>query len=831
MAKIPTFEPLGLVLKPNQLGQYPDGAALVCHNTVFGGVGTSESAPAFEVAASVNAGSPVLAAEVIRTTGHTLVLLKIAAGWRYSWIDGAGVASPVETPANFYTASVDFEIDGRISWFIARDRVFVTSTTGVMVFDYLTPANADERAPRLAGLFAPAFTAEPLLAGDAGAIKEKQHAHVVAVLTRHFPDCYEVTGPPSAAVQISPGQDDDCNITYTALQRTPEVFKPGDTIEMYRTLQSQAPYDNGDPEDFVPGVSTGQDYYMSSTFDIPSSGPLTWVEATGDQNLGDSLYTNSGAVGSSSQKRPPPICRGMVYYNEYAFYYDVTEPVARVARAGAGVGELNDAYSRKWGIGTRKITATWANGSTSVTGISTEHMVGLAIGQTIIDPNDQRHSIASLGSGSLTLHSASTGAGSVETLVYDGMELNGVWYDVPTADAFASITTTFFDDLGRNNPDESGNASTPATGFAPREEYAGAGTMTIRATNGANYLPPFPDMSALPETVTNPRRTAGMAWTEKGQPEATTQYGVVGTGTVYASIATEIAIVEFTSDGIWRLVGTGGSSSAGFDWGQRHIDTTILIVGPRACCRLGNDVYALAQCGLVVVDGSGQVRELSTSAIGDFGALDYSPTSPVRLTADENTGDVYILLDGSGTAWVYSTRWNKWSTVTLAESGIVSASSNLQHGLTFGRADGNFLRILRPSSTNYQTGITRNQPTWGENPTISKRFQEVEFYFRGEAVGQQIKLLAGKLQGLTRTLKKTDGSNAPSYLQAGIPSGVQGDPAHFELALVATEIPRNAPAVGYSLSLGFVTPAGTTKFVYCGMTVSSFAFEKQRSKR
>jgi hypothetical protein len=776
LQKNATLEPLGLVLKPNKLAQYPDGAALVALGAVHNGAGTCENAPAFVAAWTIDAGSPVLRAEIIPTPGYTLALIKIAAGWRYSWVDGAGTPSALEVPSNAYAANVDFEVDGRINWAIARDRVWVTSTTGVMVFDYLSPTSAAERAPRLAGMFTPAISAAPVTGTDAAAIKQDQQAHLVAIVVRHFPDCYEAAGSPSAAVQVF-AEGSDVNIQLTAYQRPghPQILA-GDIIEVYRTLQSKRPIPGATPADYDQGTSTTGDYYLSSTYEVPTPvpGTMTWTEATGDQNLGTALYTNSGVTGASAEKRPPPICRVIANFREYMFFFDVLEPAVRIARAAAGLGDLTDTYSQTWGVGTRPGPA------------------------------------------------------------YDSVEINGSSFTLATANDLASTTKINVDDLGRVNPDTPGKYTTPATGFGFRFDYAGAGDFTIRASHGANYQPPLPTLAQTAESVTRPRRKNGMAWTEQGQPEAVTQYGLVSNGTVYASVTTSAAQVQFTSDGIYLMTGTGGSSSAGFDWSNIRVDSQTMLRGPKACCRMGDIVYAATNNGFISVDSGGSVHEISTAALGLVGVKkEFDQDDRTVLVADQQTGDIYCAFDGTAYPYVYSTRWNKWSRVAVAPDDIACAASVLGVGMVFGYASGNTLAAYVKSETNYQEMILRFQPNFAGDQTALKRFTEIEAYFNGAAFGQPITLLLNKLQGLTRTLREHDGADVPSFIQAGIDAAVQGDTEEFSLAQTAIEIPRNAPAISNSLSFGFVTPAGTTKYVFYGAALLSNLYEKtvRRSRK
>jgi hypothetical protein len=602
-----------------------------------------------------------------------------------------------------------------------------------------------------------------------GALKDGEQAHIVVIVVRHFPDCYEAVGSPSAAIQVY-ADGADTNIQLYAYQRPghPQIL-PGDTLEAYRTIKSKRPIDNGTPAEYDQGTSTQPDYYLSSTYDVPDPipSPMTWTEATGDQNLGDALYTNSGVQGGSAEKRPPPLCRAMANYRDYIFYFDVTEPAVRVSRAAAGVGELTDDYSQTWGIGTRPGGAT------------------------------------------------------------DSIEINGDSFDVADADAFAATVLINVDDLNRVNPDTPGNKTTPATGFGFRYDYAGAGDFTIRASHGPNYQPPLPTLTETAESVTRPRRKNGMAWTEKGQPEATTQYGVVSNGVLYAAIATSLAMVQFTSEGIYLLTGTGGSSSAGFDWANSHVDSQTMLRGPKACCRLGDIVYAATNNGVVGIDSGGVVKEISTSALGLVGVTkQFSQDDRTVLIADEHTGDIYCCFDGTHYPYVYSTRWNKWSRVFVAPNNIACAANVLGVGMVFGYISGNTLSAYKKSDVNFQEQLVRFQPNFCGDQTTLKRFDEIELYFNGSAFGQPVTLLVNKMQGLTRTLREHEGSETPSFIQAGIDTDVQGDTAEFSLAQTVIEVPRDAPSVSNSLSFGFVTPAGTVKYTFYGAALLAYQHEK-----
>jgi hypothetical protein len=757
------LEPLGLIVDPSKLGQYPDGAMLVDIGIVHNGAGSHEAAPKF-VDDQIIPADGATKCEVIPTPGYTLVLAKFPAGWRYSWIDDDGNASLWTAAEHAYAplpAGASFEIDGRVSYIIARDRVFVTTDTGPMVFDYLRPQNAAERAPRLAGMFAPAIIANPVTGPGAAAIKDGEQAHLVAVITRHFPDCYEVTGPPSAAVQVA-AINLDVNVQVQVLQRPGHPqYIAGDMVEVYRTYQSHRPKNESTPDEYDQGTSTTSQYFLSSVFTCPDeSNAHTWVEATGDQNLGEALYTNDTVVGASSQKRPPPIARVIEEYRGYTFYFDITEPPARVARAAAGMGELTDDYSQTWGIGTR--------------------------------PGPS----------------------------YDEVEIDGQTFQLRNADDLASQVLSNVDDLARVNPDTPGEKTTPATGFAFRFDYAGYGDFEIRASNGQNYQPPLPTLSEDPELVTRPRRKNGMMWTENGQPEAVVAAGLVGKGQVYGACATSQAMCIWTEYGIHLLRGTGGSSSAGFDWSLDQIDTQVLLRGPKAYTKLGDLTLCASNNGAVVIDAGGNVREISTAALGDIGKAEWNENDNTRLVADEVTGDVYFCFAETAFPYVYSTRWNKWSRVRVATNFVHAGAGNLQQKILFAEFVANNLILRKKSLTVKQESIVRTQMLFDGDPSSLKVWSEIEWYFDGSCVGHPVKFICNEMDHIERDLDGYDGNDIPTFIQPNIDPAIQATGEDFQLAQTWMEIDKDAPRVNNSITVGYVTPEGECAYKFYGCSIT-----------
>jgi hypothetical protein len=309
-------------------------------------------------------------------------------------------------------------------------------------------------------------------------------------------------------------------------------------------------------------------------------------------------------------------------------------------------------------------------------------------------------------------------------------------------------------------------------------------------------------------------------WTENGQPEAVVAAGIVGKGKVYGACATSLAMVIWTEYGIYRLSGTGGSSSAGFDWAMDQIDTQVLLRGPKAYCKLGVLVFCASNNGCCVIDEGGQVREISTASIGNIGRAKWDENDNTRVVPDEATGDVYFCFDGDRYPYVYSTRWNKWSRVEVSSSDVISAFGNLQREMLYASIDSGHVLIRRKAGVTYQPSITRFQPVFDGDPSTTKRWTEVEWYFKGDAVGAPVKFICNEMEGMERNLDAHDGAaSTPSFIQPLIDPSVQGDVDDFSLAQTWMEVPDDAPAVSNSLSLGFVTPGGSQKYTFYGCAV------------
>ncbi|HET8938194.1 MAG TPA: hypothetical protein VFN67_32345, partial [Polyangiales bacterium] len=405
----------------------------------------------------------------------------------------------------------------------------------------------------------------------------------------------------------------------------------------------------------------------------------------------------------------------------------------------------------------------------------------------------------------------------------DTLNVQGVSHPIPEADALASLTACNVDCISRVNPDTPGVFTTPGRqGFAFRFDYAAAGNLLLKASNGDRYQPPLPLLAEAAEVVEPTARANGMAWSEVGQPEASIGAGIVGTGELYAATATSQALTMFSSLGIHQLTGTSEKN-----WSIELIDSQAILQGPEACCRLADTVYGKTSNGLVSVDGGGRVQELSTSALGP--AL---PSGPAKLAADHEHGDIYIHVGGRH-AWVYATRWNKWSHVELVADGagsVTALTSTLERGLVVTTISGNTVQLRRASTVNYQRSVWRSQPLMFGDVTRLKRWIEVEWLFRGDAAGGSVSLLCNRLQDVTRTLREHNESTS-TYLQSGIEPDIQGTPAQFTFAQTSMQVPRDAPAISNTLSLGYVSPAGTRKYVFNGVSVTHKLYGNTRKER
>ena len=203
--------------------------------------------------------------------------------------------------------------------------------------------------------------------------------------------------------------------------------------------------------------------------------------------------------------------------------------------------------------------------------------------------------------------------------------------------------------------------------------------ISVRATNGANYAPPLPEINDSPKVFTETTRPNLMRWSRDNEPEHVrlSDETFVGFGDIVAFRSTRDAAWFFCTDGIYILTGAGGV------WDVRSVVKGCVPVAPGATTRMLDQVFAYTNRGLVEVTSTG-ILELSTGLVEpnriltstvQLDGLAFQETRRVRLSCDEQNREVYLLIQGptiGSTSFLlaYATLYRAFSTISWPDMRI-----------------------------------------------------------------------------------------------------------------------------------------------------------------
>lgn len=761
--------PLGLITQPNEIGQYPIGAMVQADNCYIRSPGCVEPA--------------LVVSTLHTTTALTFTQLMVPSDSELLQIFFNGSTSAFAW--RWFSASTNnvadmtyvFNNDGRCSYTRSRNRFLVTSNNGPLTFDFTSPTNTAERTPRLTGLPAPTLAANHV-AGTGNALAANTHASCTCLIRRTYADGYELVSAvsiPSDTGWSVLAQDIVYSVTF-AMDSGPVFIKAGDVIEFYRT-RAQSSGVAG-----VGGTSCDAVFFLTKTYTITSSDVANGFAGSGssipdstpDTGLGEALYTNPGLGGAQATRISPPQSNITCTFKGYTFLFGLVEAAQLQISILGGIGYAKTADPASWRasiIGARDATATWTNGSNVLTGISAAHIVGLRVGQTIVDASVFGTSAAimvtAVGASTLTLAAAATVAGGTkdfrvsDTLVVDGsmgvysptaassagVDLSslmstlwngstviggpawnsGVRNDVFQAASLAYFPSTF---LSSPTPQKFSIAKMRAVPVG-----GGTATVSVTATNGQNYQPALPEFGSSPLVTSQTISDNGFAWCEEQEPDAwpPANRGRIGSGKVLGAVATRDAVWIFATDGLWRLSGDGGAvGTEGYDWRVDPVDSTLILSAPQALCVLRDTVYAYTNRGIVSVsDESGINDRITEGVIGNLlPGPNYSNTSTIQLRADLDKDEVWISQIRAGQSftepYVYNYNTKAWvRSIQMSVGGAYSlvywpvVRSVVQNDDTLGLA-----LYFNQNSSGYARLSCTWQPIYGSGPFEQKQWTD-----------------------------------------------------------------------------------------------------------
>lgn len=698
--------PLGYQTTPNQYGVFPEGALSQAENVLTRYKGKLVYAPGIGPATSIGSAS----------TQKTYALAPLDSGHVYAFVNNSsGNTWTVSESGNSASVPSALSATGlfpytRTSPVRSRDRMLVNSNSGVLAADFMAPTSSGQRALRYAGLAQPLFGLTTFTTGANLAIPHGIMVSYAAVVTRESSDGYIIKSVPSPATKFYNNETSN-GARPQFLYRTSADSAAGDFVEIYRTDGLSTTTVSADPGTTFKLIIR----YRLTAADIASTAVTFFDDvpliAPFYSTTGKELYTNPYQEGTTGANRQPEINGAQAVYKGFTFFGNITErPQVTFSVPGGiwtvgGTDSATHSVNRAF-IGTRSGTCTaFSTGATSVTGVSTADMVGVRVGQEMQFGNwPPQTRVLTVSATSFTLDKAATSGGTTWQLS-DMFEcslnnfpipVNGAYYLVADLSLFFGTEVTVNQTTGQATSTLSSDVINDVglvISVEPDRPYVSS--FTVRATGGALYSPPLPEITATAQTFTQTTTPNLLRWSKDSEPEHAPSVNEtrVGSGKIIQLVSTKDALWIFCTDGIFRLSGDAGV------WQINVVAPGCVICSPGCATSMRDAVYAYTNYGFVAVTDAGVVP------ISDLQIKDQLPGPPYLEGATTNgflvnndDDEEVLIFTGFPAAkfYVYNARQNSFTYVQNAGTGMsnMTAAAFQQNP-----ASGNAAVLLGDTST------------------------------------------------------------------------------------------------------------------------------------
>lgn len=812
------FRPLGLVTVPNEYGFYPAGALSRAENVVMRDPGILSQLSKRDTFGN----DPWDETEVdfhflmLYNTSATYLALVLGDGayTPYWYASGLWQAAPYEDTKTTFTYVGPNDPLGYIApWnkpITFRERTLLTSDQGVLVADYIDP---DEFAtpPTQLNLRHAGFP-QPFLWGftySAGtAVTGTDVVTYAATLERKYDDRpgYVLISEPSPLQRIKANGDSgfEMSVSWAGGDATVEGLsgvREGDVVKIWRSLPqtSSAPDEN---------IESGTTLYLAKTYSLTSADITaqftTIIDDADPDSLYEELYSNPGQQSLLSIRRRPPQAKCVAYYQGATFYANCRTAGQWKTRVPYGIGALDNgaATVRERGIGYRTGAGNFTSGSPTVTGVSAADYAGLAVGQRFYDPAGANgYTITALPGGGVITMSANYAGATLPSpfATVDVIEVDGIKHPIPDLYGFVESLGTagnapdhfFYNLIADNTIAYREQLGTPFSladlqlvfnqGWAlgPTRYAQNGAAISIRATNGANYDPPVPEITASPQEFASQPEPNRMYWSWDQQPECVAPGNSmpVGAGEIIALAQIRDSLIVFCTDGTYRVTGyLTRTSGIGAAWRIDALDRSFVIASASAFTVLRDRCYAVGSLGLVEVT-EGSVQQLSTGVV----TID-SEGPVIGLTSPH---EVWIKLHESQEGWLIYSVDQEAYTQYIAEDADQDtvASESPFAGQGFINFAGSLPGVTNLGGADAVEATIDYQPVHGQNPLGAKQWIDMTLIFDVASAGRI-------------AVPRFNGSSWPTAAAALL--NRQNDSRRNY------QVPRNAPALGHTLCPGIV---------------------------
>lgn len=772
-------QPLGLVLTPNTYGQYPTGALEVAKNIVMRAPGEIWAAPNFDAPTNVFGA----------LNDKVRKLYPVDNGKVFAWTRTAGLVWTVSQGGNACTlpsiavTTGLFSDTGQIFPVRIRERMLTnTLTCGVFVCDDMDPSSAPERAQRSAGMPQPSLN---LSANTGDAIPDNVAVGYSAVTKRNFAEDYTIVSVPSPVYSLYNSSGGAIDITVTVRWSATAGIVAGDIVEVYRTDGIESTSSDVDPGETLKLVRTRTLDATDITNGFYTFSDTAICQAPLYQTAGRELYTNPGQESSIGANRQPNICGAMAKFKGFTFFGDITERPRWTFTVPAGVGrnDVPPAPVNAWfhlnGLGIHAGAGVTAIGNPNITGVPAADIVGVKIGQVWAGSSAvfaAGTTVTNVAAATITMSanalSVSATFAVADRILLDGNPLNFGSYSLLLG---SSSNAPFIPNYELTIDNKvSLNSLTYSTGITVTIEPVrpNQATMTVAATNGANYQEPVPEYTATAKTFTRKRTPQLLQWSKDSEPEHVPPVNEtnVGAGTILAMCPTKNALWIFCSDGLYRLSGDSPP------WRIDLVDPSCILVAPQAFTQIRDVIYAYTNYGIVAISDVG-LGEITSQLLQEtFPGPPYSANPLVILERNEVDDELLVSL-GDNVLYLYNIKQKAWTCL----SG--QSATNDITALAFQRtpASGQALVLVgqsqlgvvprysgwnNPLLASFLATEVVYQPWYGDDPLSMKQFIDRTYIFDPLNFGTTVDATE---RGLAAGSGVLVFHNSDSYLTTGVP--------------------------------------------------------------
>jgi len=265
--------------------------------------------------------------------------------------------------------------------------------------------------------------------------------------------------------------------------------------------------------------------------------------------------------------------------------------------------------------------------------------------------------------------------------------------------------------------------------------------ITVRGTNGANYSPPIPDITATVQTFNYTTSSNLLRWSKDSEPEHVPSVNEtrVGSGQIIAMCTTKDALWIACSDGIYRLSGDGGV------WRVDIVAPGTVLCSPRCMANVRETIYAYTNFGFGAVTDSGFVPVSESTVRNLMPGVPFSENAALMIGANPAYGEVLLHQSLNDYTYVYNTLTSKFTRIYDVTNHLAYVSAMAWQDSPASGPQLPLFALSEPSSfpayiawghASDRLAMRANyQPIYDRDPFTTKQWIDVGYMFSSGSAG------------------------------------------------------------------------------------------------